>query len=205
MGGEPYEIPSALRATSLFKGGSGEHCSPLRWVGVGFGKGERGGVNLCTENRDSPEGGTGGCCRRKKNLFSPLDWGVRLTASTLREVMKMDQTQIARLFGIFAGDDTIYETYKAVLETAALEVEQALKPGADTADARLNWLAAAVGFLRYTQITTARDRAACTFAGTVAQNTDGSQKLRFATLLVQAYEKLCHGLLEETEFLFLAV
>ncbi len=117
----------------------------------------------------------------------------------------MDQTQIARLFGIFAGDDTIYETYKAVLETAALEVEQALKPGADAADARLNWLAAAVGFLRYTQITAARDRAACTFAGTVAQNTDGSQKLRFAALLVQAYEKLCHGLLEETGFLFLAV
>ena len=30
VGGEPYEIPPALRATSLFKGGSGERCSPLR-------------------------------------------------------------------------------------------------------------------------------------------------------------------------------
>ena len=54
-------------------------------------------------------------------------------------------------------------------------------------------------------ITAARDRAACTFAGTVAQNTDGSQKLRFAELLVQAYENLCHALLEEKSFLFLAV
>lgn len=82
---------------------------------------------------------------------------------------------------------------------------RALRPDADAADARLNWLAAAVGFLRYTQITAARDRAACTFAGTVAQNTDGSQKLRFAELLVQAYENLCHALLEEKSFLFLAV
>lgn len=116
----------------------------------------------------------------------------------------MEQTQIARLFGLFAGDDTLGETYGAVLETAVLEVEQALRPDADAADARLNWLAA-VGFLRYTQITAARDRAACTFAGTVAQNTDGSQKLRFAELLVQAYENLCHALLEEKSFLFLAV
>ena len=114
----------------------------------------------------------------------------------------MEQAQIARLFGLFAGDDTLGETYGAVLETAVLEVEQALRPDADAADA---WLAAAVGFLRYTQITAARDRAACTFAGTVAQNTDGSQKLRFAELLVQAYENLCHALLEEKSFLFLAV
>ena len=114
----------------------------------------------------------------------------------------MEQAQIAHLFGLFAGDDTLGETYGAVLETAVLEVEQALRPDADAADARLNWLA---GFLRYTQITAARDRAACTFAGTVAQNTDGSQKLRFAELLVQAYENLCHALLEEKSFLFLAV
>ena len=114
----------------------------------------------------------------------------------------MEQAQIAHLFGLFAGDDTLGETYGAVLETAVLEVEQALRPDADAADARLNWLAAAVG---YTQITAARDRAACTFAGTVAQNTDGSQKLRFAELLVQAYENLCHALLEEKSFLFLAV
>ena len=117
----------------------------------------------------------------------------------------MEQAQIAHLFGLFAGDDTLGETYGAVLETAVLEVEQALRPDADAADARLNWLAAAVGFLRYTQITAARDRAACTFAGTVAQNTDGSQKLRFAELLVQAYENLCHALLEEKSCLFLAV
>ena len=36
----------------------------------------------------------------------------------------MEQTQIARLFGLFAGDDTLGETYGAVLETAVLEVEQ---------------------------------------------------------------------------------
>ena len=50
----------------------------------------------------------------------------------------MEQAQIARLFGLFAGDDTLGETYGAVLETAVLEVEQALRPDADAADARLN-------------------------------------------------------------------
>ena len=34
----------------------------------------------------------------------------------------MEQTQIARLFGLFAGDDTLGETYGAVLETAVLDV-----------------------------------------------------------------------------------
>lgn len=36
----------------------------------------------------------------------------------------MEQAQIAHLFGLFAGDDTLGETYGAVLETAVLEVEQ---------------------------------------------------------------------------------
>ena len=84
VGIAPYEIPLALRATFLFKGGlRANNVRPYGGWGLGLEKGKacgkRGGVNLCTENRDSPEGGTGGGFRRKKNLFSPLNWGVRLS------------------------------------------------------------------------------------------------------------------------------
>ena len=106
--------------------------------------------------------------------------------------------------------DSVRRTYQIPvyvheLDEAVLEVQQALKDGADEDDARLNWLAAAVAFLRYTEITAARDRAACTFAGTIAQNTDAAQKLEFAGLLVQAYRRLCRSLLEDETFLFQTV
>ena len=117
----------------------------------------------------------------------------------------MNQEQIALLFGLFAGEDVLAETYAAVLEMAAQEVRQSLAEGADETDARLCYLAAAVGFLRYTEITAARDRAACTIAGTVAQNTDASQKLAFAKTLVQAYRCLCRSLLVDEAFAFQAV
>lgn len=117
----------------------------------------------------------------------------------------MNQEQIALLFGLFAGPEVLAESYTAVLEMAAQEVRQSLKAEADETDARLCYLAAALGFLRYTEITAARDRAACTFAGTIAQNTDASQKLSFARLLVQAYRGLCRSLLEDEDFVFQAV
>ena len=78
----------------------------------------------------------------------------------------MVQNQIRSLFLLFAGEEELPDAVQPVLDEAVLEVQQALKDGADEDDARLNWLAAAVAFLRYTEITAARDRAACTFAGT---------------------------------------
>ena len=115
----------------------------------------------------------------------------------------MVQNQIRSLFLLFAGEEELPDAVQPVLDEAVLEVQQALKDGAD--DARLNWLAAAVAFLRYTEITAARDRAACTFAGTIAQNTDAAQKLEFAGSLVQAYRRLCRSLLEDETFLFQTV
>lgn len=117
----------------------------------------------------------------------------------------MNQEQVALLFGLFAGEDTLAEPYGAVLEMAVQEVKQALKADADETDARLCYLAAAVAFQRYTEITAARDRAACTFAGTIAQNTDAAQKLAFAQSLVWAYRGLCRSLLEDETFAFQAV
>ena len=117
----------------------------------------------------------------------------------------MVQNQIRSLFLLFAGEVELPDAVQPVLDEAVLEVQQALKDGADEDDARLNWLAAAVAFLRYTEITAARDRAACTFAGTIVQNTDAAQKLEFAGLLVQAYRRLCRSLLEDETFLFQTV
>ena len=117
----------------------------------------------------------------------------------------MVQNQIRSLFLLFTGEEELPDAVQPVLDEAVLEVQQALKDGADEDDARLNWLAAAVAFLRYTEITAARDRAACTFAGTIAQTTDAAQKLEFAGLLVQAYRRLCRSLLEDETFLFQAV
>lgn len=117
----------------------------------------------------------------------------------------MNEEQIALLFGLFAGETVLASSYTAVLQMAKQEVRQALKAEADETDARLCYLAAAVALLRYTEITAARDRTACTFAGTIAQNTDGEQKHAFALRLVAAYRNLCRELLEDETFLFQAV
>ena len=60
VGIDPYN----LSVCSLFKGDEEEIFQYLQ---------------LRTKNKNPPEGGTGGCCRRKKNRFSPLDRGVRLS------------------------------------------------------------------------------------------------------------------------------
>ena len=69
----------------------------------------------------------------------------------------MVQNQIRSLFLLFAGEEELPDAVQPVLDEAVLEVQQALKDGADEDDARLNWLAAAVAFLRYTEITAASD------------------------------------------------
>lgn len=117
----------------------------------------------------------------------------------------MNDEQIALLFGLFAGENVLAETYEPILDMAVQEVTQMLLPDAEETDARLSYLAAAVAFLRYTEVTAARDRAACTFAGTIAQNTDAAQKLAFAQELVQAYRGLCRSLLQDEAFSFQAV
>lgn len=117
----------------------------------------------------------------------------------------MNEEQIALLFGLFAGDSVLATDYMAVIQMATQEVRQALLPAADETDSRLPFFAAAVAFLRYTEITAARDRVACTFAGTVAQNTDGAQKLAFAKELVRVYQTACRSLLQDETFWFTAV
>ncbi len=117
----------------------------------------------------------------------------------------MNEAQVMLLFGLFAGDDVVPEDYTAIVTMAIQEVTQMLLPDADESDARLCYLAASVALLRYTEITAARDRAACTFAGTIAQNTDATQKRLFALDLVSAYRGLCRSLLVDEFFAFEAI
>jgi len=96
----------------------------------------------------------------------------------------VNESQIALLFGLFAGSDVDTGEYQSLLELAVTEVRQALREDADESDARLNYLAAAVALVHYTELTAPRDRTACTFAGTIVQNTDAAQKLAFAQAAV---------------------
>lgn len=74
----------------------------------------------------------------------------------------MNESQIALLFGLFAGSDVDTGKYQSLLELAVTEVRQALREDADESDARLNYLAAAVALVHYTELTAPRDRTACT-------------------------------------------
>ena len=109
----------------------------------------------------------------------------------------MNESQIALLFGLFAGSDVDTGKYQSLLELAVTEVRQALREDADESDARLNYLAAAV--------TAPRDRTACTFAGTIAQNTDAAQKLAFAQTFAAGCRTMCRDLLLDDTFQFFTV
>ena len=67
--------PPLLEEVARSAGGvvAGEQCSPLRCM-------FRNCIKPRTGNNNSPEGGTGGCCRRDAARFSPLDRGVRLSS-----------------------------------------------------------------------------------------------------------------------------
>ena len=59
----------------------------------------------------------------------------------------MNESQIALLFGLFAGSDVDTGKYQSLLELAVTEVRQALREDADESDARLNYLAGGAGAL----------------------------------------------------------
>lgn len=117
----------------------------------------------------------------------------------------MNESQIALLFGLFAGSDVDTGKYQSLLELAVTEVRQALREDADESDARLNYLAAAVTLVHYTELTAPRDRTACTFAGTIAQNTDAAQKLAFAQTFAAGCRTMCRDLLLDDTFQFFTV
>lgn len=112
---------------------------------------------------------------------------------------------VSLLFGLFAGPEVVPEEYAGVVEMAMQEVTDRLRDGVYAESPRLNYFAAAIANLRYAEITCARDKAAYTYAGGVAQNTNSRQKLESARTLVRAYQGLCRELLKDETFYFIAV
>ena len=113
----------------------------------------------------------------------------------------MNTTTVGALFTLFSGEeDTV--TYQPILTAAVEEVTQQLRPDAAGTEARLNYLAAAIANLRYTQIFGAREKALATYAGTSRRTSDYEQQVRFAKQLVFSYQKLCADLLEDPVFVF---
>lgn len=116
----------------------------------------------------------------------------------------MDDEKIKELFTLYVGEAGVATEYVQVIEAAKEEVTLQLLPDASLADSRLNYLVAALAFLRYIQVTAARDRTASTIAGGIAQNADAKQKLAFAWGLLDGYRVLCSSLLADSSFLFLS-
>ncbi len=116
----------------------------------------------------------------------------------------MNMEMIVSLFRLFSGEQDT-ELHMPLLVTAVHEVTARLRTEADTSEARLCYLAAAVANLRYTQMYGARDRALATYAGTIARQSDASQQLDFAVQLVRSYYGLCSDLLRDDAFVFAGV
>ena len=113
----------------------------------------------------------------------------------------MDMERVCDLFTLFSGE-TDTETFRPVIDAAAMEVRQILREDADETDVRLTYLAAAIANLRYTEIYGAREKALATFAGTIARQSDSAQQLLFAKQLVYSYEGLCASLVAAPGFQF---
>ena len=86
----------------------------------------------------------------------------------------MQYESIKDLFLLYAGQPAA-QHYETLIPAAIQEVERMLLPMADPGDPRLEQLAAALCNQRLQELEAPRDRAACTYAGTIAQQTDSTQ------------------------------
>lgn len=102
---------------------------------------------------------------------------------------------------LYAGQPAA-QHYETLIPAAIQEVERMLLPMADPGDPRLEQLAAALCNQRLQELEAPRDRAACTYAGTIAQQTDSTQKLAAADRLVQDTKARCRDLLRDDTFAF---
>lgn len=116
----------------------------------------------------------------------------------------MNLNSIISLFTLFSGE-TNAKAYIPLINSAITEVKSRLKAGVNLEDERLSFLCAAIANLRYTQILSARDKLRYTFAGTVAQMSNGTQQLDFANSLVREYWASVTELTNDTDFTFVNV
>lgn len=114
----------------------------------------------------------------------------------------MNLSTVIDLFMMLSGEEDVIR-FEPILTASMQEVRQELLDQTSASDTRLNYLAAAIANLRYTQLYGAREKALATFAGTLRRASDYEQQVRFAKQLVYSYRKLCADLLRDCDFLFL--
>lgn len=116
----------------------------------------------------------------------------------------MNIENVKSLFVLFASESDT-EKYLPLIQSAISEVTFSLRSDSDPSDIRLEYLAAAIANLRYTQILAAKDKVIHNKNGDLATNHNGSQQLEFAYALVREYKVLVYNLLDDSNFAFFGV
>ena len=116
----------------------------------------------------------------------------------------MTVQQIAPLFTLFSGVEELNDL-RPLLQSGIDDVAGRLRPGADPADSRLAYLAAAIANLRHSQLLAARQQALYTAAGTVPKADGAGNRPAFAEALVREYARTAQPLLQDDAFVFAAV
>lgn len=111
------------------------------------------------------------------------------------------RARTVRLFLLFSMQQDA-APWQALLDAAADEVRQELRPGADRNDIRLCYYTAAVANLRYRQLIAAQSAVSPTYAGSVPRARDDTQPCGFAERLVSAYRAAAADLLTDRNFVF---
>lgn len=112
----------------------------------------------------------------------------------------MDRQTVTALFELFTGTHNGIEYYR-IIDLAIYETGNMLRPDADSTDARLNFLSAAIAFYRLQQILAARERAECTYAGKVLKESQNTA-YDYSKRLLRDYFQLCSDLLYPKTFIF---
>ncbi len=112
------------------------------------------------------------------------------------------QTETVRaIFRIMSGVEDV-QSYEALIGAAMEEIKMALRPDCDSSSVHLHLLAAATANCAYREIQAAQAQTACTYAGTVAQQSDLTKQVEAAQKLVKRYRTLCSHLLRDAQFCF---
>jgi hypothetical protein len=113
----------------------------------------------------------------------------------------MNNAVINSLFTLFSGErDT--DKYEPLISSAQGWVNRMLKDDADSGDARLDYLCAAVANLKYVQMTCVRKRINYTYAGAEDSSQRPSLEYEFAKELVNEYYAEAADLIQDNGFVF---
>lgn len=112
----------------------------------------------------------------------------------------MNLSLVTSLFTLFSGVAEL-DTLLPLIRATVQEVTAQLRPGADAADERLCFFAAALANLRHSQMLAAQEHLTLTAAGTAPTN-ETTARPRFAEALMQEYRRAASELLLDPQFCF---